>query len=831
MKTNKTFIMNTKKIFISLLVVCTLVFSSLGVMSLFNFNKASAATYDFEMVNESLEPKYYRHWASGQGQLALGESSGRWYFGYGDVKETSTYTFTQAGFDSSQQSKPYTTGTAHQMHWQFNVSTRQYSSANTQTMFVWQAEETGTVSFSGAFSKATSNKQELGGASNGYDNIWLAGINWSNADFNWVDGQSYTCSMWKVSASGTVSCVNETTYTQEYVWLVPKTEFSVVSGDKFVFGLKCNNANGNEWYTNTLGFFTSEFLKQEQDSGNIEPPVIDPVDPDMPDSLEDIVAPQTGFTKIAQYKFADAADLGKDTLGKYNLTNVNLTKGTNGVSLEGMSSAEKYMYAPKIAKDGSDFSDLIKGSFSVSFKIYAKQGAENDGDHVILSTGDGTDGFEVLWKTTDLVVKAAGQEYRIDNAIVEDDMGVASNIYMLDEDASWYRYTIVYDETNEEDIHLKIRVDRFNDEGTMYGDMTVITKKRLQNKIKFGGSADYTFAIGANSAFGAYNVNFARGYDSLNQVFSPIIADLSVYSGVVTDAEIVSIWQADEGDNYYDRSASWKLDIDNDIVGGTVSGAKSIEYGDKTKLNITVEPNTGYRIKSIKWNAGSGDVDVPIADPSQSVTFQKTITSDCSLKVEYEQVLYNITVKANGVKDTALSKKYPAMSTFNVDIQPNEGNEIESVTWNGELITRQNFVGYNKNGFTFSASVIGESTLEIVYVKKQFSVMFKVNGVTDRELTKKVDMNDEVFISIVAPAGQKIDKLVCGKEIIEITEENKTKVEFTIKVTAATTVQVEFVEDNQMLGCSSSVTPVYMASALVLIAGAVLLIKKAKKSK
>ncbi len=839
MKTNKTFISTTKKIILSALVVCALVFSSLGLSSLFGTNTAKAATYELNKVNESLETKYLAHWSNGQGQRVSGETSGRWYFGYGDVNNgVGGYSFTQASFDSTQESKPYTTGFSHQMHWRFNVSTRAYSSASTQTMFVWEAEHKGTVSFSGLFSKATSDKQVLGGTQNNVDTLHIAGINWVETAFNWVDGQDYTCGMFKVDGStGEVTTVTYQNYTSEYVWLVPQASLSCNAGDKFVFGLKCNNANGDEWLTNTLGFFSSSFIEDTsggESGGEVTPPVVDPIDPSLPDTIPDITAPSSGFEKIAHYEFKDSTDLGKDSTGNYNLTNRDLEKGTDGVALNGTASAEKFMYAPKVAQNGADFSDAVKGSFSLSFKIYAKKGAENDGEHVILTTGDGVEGFEILWKTQDLVVKANGQEYRIDNAIVEDEFGQPENVYMLDEKASWYRYTIIYDETDPENIFIQIRVDRFNDEGTMYGDMTVITKKKLKEKVSFGGSVDYTFAIGANTTFGTYNTNFTQGYDLNNQTFAPILSDLRIYSGAISKDEIISVWQDDEGENYRDRDAAYQLTIENGN-GGTISGAKNVTYGDGTILNITVTPSAGWKIKSVKWNTGSQDVEVDSSqytgDLESGITFTKEIRSNCILKVEYEELMCNVTVKANGKIDTILSKLYPALSTLNIQITPDAGNEIDSVKWNGVEIS-DTYNAFNKNGFMFEQAVTEDSVLEITYVKKSYSVLFKIDGTTDRSLTKKANMNDNITISVEAPSGKRIKSIKFGRENIEISDENATSIEFTRKVTGATTVAIEFeIAEEKPLGCAGTVMPVYAISALIIVAGAILLVKKAKKSK
>ncbi len=885
--------MTAKKKVYLVLALLLVAIMSFGIMFTFSAKEAGAiAIYPFRRYgtneNTKMERYYFDHWRTGQDQRVADEptNGGTWSFGYGKaVDATNTYSFTQATRNLTEDANDlgrYTTGTAHQLCWTYSVSTGLAADeTGDQSMFIWSAEAKGTVKFTGMFSRRKSGtniatlSESYTNAPNGMGNAspygandpYVAGVNTADTANTWTDGEFYTTAMFKrVASTGEIICVNYQSHNTEYVWYVnPDMTYDVEAGDMFIFGLLCTNIGtlGSAYETGTLALFSSQFtastVAPDEGGGTVTPPPEQPEDSTLPERLDDIVS-TTGYTKIAHYKFDDANDLGKDSLGNYNLTNMGLALDSEkgGLSLNGNAGAEKFMFSPKGAKDGSDFSDAIKGNFSFSFRAYAQAGLSSDTeDHVIFSAGTAEQGIEVLWQDCDFVIRANGQDYRIDNAKTKDEYGNETLIKMLDETPAWYRYTVSYDESDEDNIILQIRVDREveTEDGPMYGNMTVITKKKLKEKITFGGSVDYTFAIGARSTFGTYNLGFSQGYTNNNEPFSPIISDLRIYSGVVTDEEIIDIWKFDEGGpiedggRWYDRSAVYKLEVDNDYTKGSISGAQETTYGNTTPLTIKIEVNPGYLIKSIAWNG------VQVAfDNNESFTFTRQITRDSTLKVEYDRIMFSVDVFSAGVKDTNLSGEYEYNSKLSIQITPNKGCKIDKIIWNGEEVK-----GVSKTGYLFESTILkDDNKLEITFVKDKATITVRVDGKLDSSLTKNAFANDIYAMSITPAPGRYIKSIKWGTEAIMLSEEDSKGFTLTHVIDKSVMVYVVFgdleeltvynsansssaaptenggnggnavAEDNS---CSSSVMPMYALSALLVVATAVVIVKKTKKSK
>ena len=117
-------------------------------------------------------------------------------------------------------------------------------------------------------------------------------------------------------------------------------------------------------------------------------------------AISDIVAPATGFTSVAHYEFEDEANLGKDSLGNYNLVaqNVGLDAVNGGASIKNGG----VMYAPALEDGKSDFSDLVKGSYSLSMRVFMR--SVNDGANNLIATGAYGSHFQVSWAYEGLAV-------------------------------------------------------------------------------------------------------------------------------------------------------------------------------------------------------------------------------------------------------------------------------------------------------------------------------------------------------------------------------------------------------------------------------------------
>lgn len=195
-----------------------------------------------------------------------GETSGYWRFGRSSIPTVATYDFTELTKDTSVSSDDGRFGyDSHYIFWKYQVLTNYYSGIGYGTAFEWTAEEDGVVSFTGLVSKADSNKAVLASQQNQVKKVDML-ENWNADTYGWVDGDSYTVGMYKVTASGTATEIAENTFTKEFAWLVPSSDISVSAGDRIVFIYKCNalgtaldGSTRNNWYTNAVMVVNAHF--------------------------------------------------------------------------------------------------------------------------------------------------------------------------------------------------------------------------------------------------------------------------------------------------------------------------------------------------------------------------------------------------------------------------------------------------------------------------------------------------------------------------------------------------------------------------------------------
>ncbi len=273
---------------------------------------------------------------------------------------------------------------------------------------------------------------------------------------------------------------------------------------------------------------------------------------------EDIVAPTTGFNEVVHYEFRDTRNLGKDSLSKYNLIaedTVIVDETNGGVKLDGL------MYAPKIDSDGNDFSDLIKGSFSISVRVYMKTGEQTA--HRLFATGSYGNSFTANWRHS-------GFQIGIDDPNSSDaimkyfgtNSGSAKTTgYLFNSTPAWHRITMIYDQTA-----MTLRMVATNEsDNTFTFDVT----ENLTTEIAFGGFA-YSFTIGAGSNFGK---NIQNRVAMAN--FTPSLSDFRIYSGVIDSQEIAKIATYD--------AEGWKLD---EIPEDQTGCEKFVHYEFKDKNNL-----------------------------------------------------------------------------------------------------------------------------------------------------------------------------------------------------------------------------------------------------
>lgn len=290
------------------------------------------------------------------------------------------------------------------------------------------------------------------------------------------------------------------------------------------------------------------------------------------DELQDIVAPETGFNEVVHYEFKDEANLGKDSLENYDLVakNVGIDAVNGGVALKdnGM------LYAPALAtgegNDYTDFSDLVKGSFSISFRAYLRN--NSGGGNYLIATGSYGSHFTMNW-----AYGGFGMEFG--NNQKQDFMNDGSKD-MLSGEFAWYRVNVIYDESK---MTAKLVATK---EGV--DDYSFTMSKELAEKITFGGHSQYSFTIGAQSHLGGWDDGWVSAELGDGTTVWPNISDFRLYSGVIDDAEIAAIKQYD-ADNakpvqYYDA---------NPIAQYTFNDAENIGKDAKGNTNLILKSTSG----------------------------------------------------------------------------------------------------------------------------------------------------------------------------------------------------------------------------------------------
>ena len=305
-------------------------------------------------------------------------------------------------------------------------------------------------------------------------------------------------------------------------------------------------------------------------------------------TLAEITAPATGFNEVVHYEFRDSRNFGKDSLGNYNLivgTGVEVYETNGGLSLGGV------MYAPKLDTSGTDFSDLIKGSFSLSMRVYMKTGEKTA--HRLFATGSYGNSFTANWRYS-------GFQMIYDNATSADGnlkyYGTNANSALttgnlFSDTAAWYRITMIYNDT---DLSFRMLATKEGDSAYAFDSTQTLPEKAV-----FGGFA-YSFTIGAGSNFGANIQNKVA-----MSTFTPNISDFRLYSGIIDNAEISSIATYDQ--------TPWKLD---ELTGDNAGYESVVHYEFKDKTNLGKDSLGNYDL-----TVGSG---VVYDDLNGGVTIGKT---------------------------------------------------------------------------------------------------------------------------------------------------------------------------------------------------------------
>ena len=250
-----------------------------------------------------------------------------------------------------------------------------------------------------------------------------------------------------------------------------------------------------------------------------------------------------------------------------------------------------------------------------------------------------------------------------------------------------------------------------------------------------------SISIPPNASLG---VCILEGCKSLENVYSEIADESKIISVSLNDFPFLGmlstpILHVPQGTKeIYEKSPKWSKyfssiidDLDNPyahslsitcIGNGTASyggetirsSVKSYSVSEGTSVTVNFNPDTGYRIKSLKVNGSS----VPATN-----SYSVTINSDTTIEVEFEEIpdtptvtTYTLSITASGngsanyggesIRGTSRSYSLNEGSSVSISFTPDEGFRIESVKVNGSNMGNES---------SYSTTINANTTVEVVF--------------------------------------------------------------------------------------------------------------------
>lgn len=236
--------------------------------------------------------------------------------------------------------------------------------------------------------------------------------------------------------------------------------------------------------------------------------------------------------------------------------------------------------------------------------------------------------------------------------------------------------------------------------------------------------------------------------------------------------------------------------------GETIRGAtKTYTVTEGTTATLTITPDSGYRIKSLKVNGSS---------VSATNSYSLTINSDTTIEVEFEEIpdtpsvtSYTLSITASGngsanyggesIRGTSRSYTLNEGSSVSISFTPDEGYQIENVKVNGSNIGTES---------SYSTKINANTTVEVVFeaipvttytltVTASGSGIATFNGTEVRNGSYAFTVNEgsDAIILFTPDKGYKVDMVKADGNEVEVSES------YTISnITSDKTLEVVFAE-------------------------------------
>lgn len=461
---------------------------------------------------------------------------------------------------------------------------------------------------------------------------------------------------------------------------------------------------------------------------------------------------QMDIKPLVWYEFNDGNNLGKDSMGNFDLK----LGGNNKVDwnkdgyVTFTRANESYLYAPALSENSTlNFSQLMKGGYTVSIKINADN-TIGDGSYYLLSTGAYGEAF---------LIYGCYNQYELRYTTGEGDRSATVKTGSLKD--TWATLTITMDQ------NTGILAYYLN--GEMLGS------KKVDNYKSFAGDGLYTFTLGGQAAS-----NNTCG----TQYFEGSVADLKVYDFALSSRNVADLYANENTDTPLASSVSYRTvkEINVDLTDVDVVMSEDNTSGDvlaQLPATVTVVDNFGDTQEcSVEWLGRKGGKILGYVKGCK-VANAKGLMAEVNLK--YKIDLLSIE-NGNLTEFTVDGESYDKAATYAVGedkivrfkANANDYYELNYVTVNNEkLVADENGV------FTFTAS--DYSVINAVFSAKKYTITYVLNNGEDNEVVEYTYGEEKQLDTYFTKDGYTFDgwylnEDLSGEKVTEIDSQNPANI-------------------------------------------------------
>jgi uncharacterized repeat protein (TIGR02543 family) len=405
-------------------------------------------------------------------------------------------------------------------------------------------------------------------------------------------------------------------------------------------------------------------------------------------SIEVSAAPvETEIQAVAHYKFEDAENPGKDYTGHgFDLSKAVTSSNPEALQIlvdpvdnesylsirrdqytTGMSKGfGAYLYAPQQGKTSKDFSDMIVGSYTISFTFRADNTIPF-GDVYVLSFGRYNSCYTIVpWKN--------GFEVQLRNIEFAEGATDAEKQSYMESSVGFYPYS-TSDWTN-----ITVTANAIDNKHTLYLNGEVIDEVVLAGtKLTSSGVDDYTFCIGAQcNIYGASATQFANVDVKDLQIYDCALSAENV--GRIINGSKAVLEQEPEGTEYVISLETLDpASIDLEVTDVNTLDVILASLPEKIKVNTSDGLDRKY---NVYWYEGAnqkikGYVQCGYINPEFKVIDLKY---DYVAKFEYDSNLVEVkNVKLNGVNYVPGTPISPNKQTLTFEVALKGGATLDGV--------------------------------------------------------------------------------------------------------------------------------------------------------